>query len=209
MSAILRVNEIFDSIQGEGVWTGLPCTFVRLHGCNLSCDWCDTKYALKGKAPIEMSPGDMVSELLRREPQVVVWTGGEPLLQIAAIRQVWPAVTGAKSFFVETNGTINPGAPNIFDWVVCSPKPPHYAVAPDFKFHELKVVIDSAGALEVAHELAHRYEQAAISLQPVNNSKHWREIIVQSLPRMVAQDPFGRATRFRLSVQLHKLLDVR
>ncbi|MDQ6925464.1 MAG: 7-carboxy-7-deazaguanine synthase QueE, partial [Candidatus Eremiobacteraeota bacterium] len=76
---MLQLAEIFYSVQGEGTWTGTPAIFVRLAGCNLSCAFCDTDYALKFIAPV----GDVIARV-RAEggacPMVII-TGGEPLAQ--------------------------------------------------------------------------------------------------------------------------------
>jgi hypothetical protein len=71
--------EIFDSVQGEGLNTGVPMTFVRFTGCNLACDFCDTPY---NRSAIVLTVEALVQELLRREPSWVLFTGGEPLLQL-------------------------------------------------------------------------------------------------------------------------------
>ncbi len=76
---MLTVNEIFKSIQGESSFTGLPCIFVRLTGCNLRCTWCDTEYAFyEGKTK---SVKDIVDAIEPLGVPLVEITGGEPLLQ--------------------------------------------------------------------------------------------------------------------------------
>src|ERR1700741_5632042 len=84
----MYITEILKSIQGEGTRAVIPCIFVRLTGCNLSCAWCDTAYAFQGGQ--KMSVEDVVErvESLNRrcdgEPAgipLVELTGGEPLLQ--------------------------------------------------------------------------------------------------------------------------------
>jgi len=101
----MRVVEIFDSIQGEGITVGRPSTFVRLAGCNLRCKWCDTKYAWDQEAGEEMTTDQILAQLVK-QPNIVI-TGGEPLLQdllelLRRIKQdcIWKHVT------VETNCTI-------------------------------------------------------------------------------------------------------
>lgn len=74
----IKVNEIFQSIQGEGPNTGRLTTFVRLSGCNLSCDFCDTKYASKGDKLSLLTVMSAISEFGWFD---VTWTGGEPTLQ--------------------------------------------------------------------------------------------------------------------------------
>jgi 7-carboxy-7-deazaguanine synthase len=79
VSERLRINEIFFSIQGESSWAGCPCVFVRLTGCNLRCQWCDTEYAFyEGR---HLSIGEIVEQVRSYGCNLVEITGGEPLLQ--------------------------------------------------------------------------------------------------------------------------------
>jgi 7-carboxy-7-deazaguanine synthase len=73
------VTEIFKSIQGESTFTGLPCIFVRLTGCNLRCQWCDTAYAFHGGKKLLVE--DVLERVRQLGGQLVELTGGEPLLQ--------------------------------------------------------------------------------------------------------------------------------
>jgi len=73
------VNEIFYSIQGEGRDAGRPCVLVRLTGCNLRCQWCDTVYAFQEGRPMEIDR--ILGEVARYPCKTVELTGGEPLLQ--------------------------------------------------------------------------------------------------------------------------------
>jgi 7-carboxy-7-deazaguanine synthase len=76
----MQITEIYRSIQGESSFTGLPCIFVRLTGCNLRCDWCDSEYTFTGGT--RMSLDQVMAELERLHPvKLVEITGGEPMLQ--------------------------------------------------------------------------------------------------------------------------------
>jgi 7-carboxy-7-deazaguanine synthase len=76
----MQIIEIFRSIQGESSFAGLPCSFVRLAGCNLRCDWCDSEYTFSGGR--KMSLEEVVAEVKRLSPSgLVEITGGEPMLQ--------------------------------------------------------------------------------------------------------------------------------
>ena len=76
---MLKINEIYRSIQGESTYAGRPCVFVRLTGCNLRCTYCDTEYAFfNGK---EMSVRDVINEVEKHNCKLVEITGGEPLAQ--------------------------------------------------------------------------------------------------------------------------------
>src|ERR1700759_246406 len=77
---MLSIIEIFRSIQGESSFAGMPCTFVRLAGCNLRCTWCDSEYTFSGG--IKMSQDEVMAEVRRLAPAgLVEITGGEPMLQ--------------------------------------------------------------------------------------------------------------------------------
>ncbi|MCH7495383.1 MAG: radical SAM protein, partial [Candidatus Marinimicrobia bacterium] len=76
---MLKIYEIYTSIQGESSYQGLPCVFVRLSGCNLRCAWCDTAYAFFGGE--EKSVDEILEEVRQSGPLLVEITGGEPLMQ--------------------------------------------------------------------------------------------------------------------------------
>jgi len=76
---MLKVNEIYHSIQGESTYTGLPCVFIRLTGCNLRCTYCDTEYAFfEGK---ERTVDEIIEEVRKYNCKLAEVTGGEPLMQ--------------------------------------------------------------------------------------------------------------------------------
>ena len=77
-----NVSEIFYSIQGEGNMAGKPCIFIRLQGCELRCEWCDTPYALDIKSKeLEMTGMEIVDSIKKYDCNYILFTGGEPLLQ--------------------------------------------------------------------------------------------------------------------------------
>ncbi|MDH4099531.1 MAG: radical SAM protein [Nitrospirota bacterium] len=104
---MLIVNEIFKSLQGESSCAGLPCTFIRLTGCNLRCDYCDTTYAYEEGG--EMSVDQVVAEVERLGCRLVELTGGEPLLQGDVYELLRRLVSAEYQVLLETNGSINLG----------------------------------------------------------------------------------------------------
>ena len=74
------VNEIFHSIQGEGLLAGVPSVFIRIAGCPLRCRWCDTRYALDPSSGIEMSIEQIIDKVQQQLCRYVVLTGGEPMI---------------------------------------------------------------------------------------------------------------------------------
>jgi len=100
----MRVNEIFESIQGEGKYVGHPALFIRLSGCNLNCPWCDTKYH---KEYHYMTVTDIVKTIRNQDNILVVWTGGEPLLQKEDIIKVMKKIIWLPYLhMIESNATI-------------------------------------------------------------------------------------------------------
>jgi 7-carboxy-7-deazaguanine synthase len=77
----MQIIEIYKSLQGESSFSGLPCVFVRLAGCNLRCNWCDSEYTFKGG--LRMTSEQIEAEVRRLSPDggLVEITGGEPMLQ--------------------------------------------------------------------------------------------------------------------------------
>jgi len=112
-----QVNEIFSTVQGEGFFTGVPATFIRLQGCTVGCPWCDTKYTWK-KGGQRMEVDAIVDQVRFRH---VVITGGEPTLWnldelIEALRKV------ARIIQLETSGQNNFKGSLRPNWVTWSPK---------------------------------------------------------------------------------------
>ncbi|GBE03933.1 MAG TPA: radical SAM protein [Nitrospirae bacterium] len=101
---MLKINEIFKSIQGESTYAGLPCTFVRLAGCNLRCTYCDTNYAYyDGK---EITDEDIVAKIDEYGVKCVEFTGGEPMLQEETPKLIKTLLDKGYNVLIETNGSI-------------------------------------------------------------------------------------------------------
>jgi 7-carboxy-7-deazaguanine synthase len=106
------VNEIFYSLQGEGLLAGVPSVFIRLAGCPLRCWWCDTKYAWDYNSGRELSIGKIISQVRKFNCRFVVITGGEPLAgSDLKIRKDLPELLDAlkkikKHITIETSGII-------------------------------------------------------------------------------------------------------
>ena len=98
----LVVHEIYASVQGESTHAGLPCTFVRLTGCNLRCVWCDTPQAFHGGT--RMSRSDVLAAALALGTPLVELTGGEPLLQPAVFPLMRELCDAGRTVLVETSG---------------------------------------------------------------------------------------------------------
>lgn len=103
-AALLTVNEIFFSIQGEGTRAGQPCVFVRLTGCPLRCVWCDTAYAFHEGT--RRSEEEVMAEVEKLPCRLLELTGGEPLAQPDAFKLVGRALDAGWEVLVETSGHV-------------------------------------------------------------------------------------------------------
>lgn len=206
------IKEIFYTLQGEGARTGRPAVFCRFSGCNLwsgreedrataVCQYCDTDFlgvtgASGGKFTDAYSLAQAINALWPEnfpEDKYVVFTGGEPLLQLdeALINQMHQH---GFEVAVETNGTLP--VPESVDWVCVSPKVDSELVVKSGD--ELKLVIPQEG-LEIS-----KYEFLAFShfyLQPLDNAE--REANTQLAIKTCLHNP-----RWKLSLQTHKYLNI-
>lgn len=103
----MLINEIFTSIEGEGIRMGYPVTFIRLYGCNLNCNYCDTRYSCEGKDYTAMQIPSIVKEVEQLGVKRITLTGGEPLIHPQAEYLVNALLKEGYEVNIETNGSIN------------------------------------------------------------------------------------------------------
>jgi len=103
---IMRISEIFYSLQGEGFLTGAPSAFVRLAGCPLRCRWCDTKYAWDQTAGAHYSIEKIVQTVQQTQSKFVVITGGEPMINPDLPQLVQKLKASEKHITIETAGIV-------------------------------------------------------------------------------------------------------
>ena len=101
-ASTLVVNEIYLSIQGESTWAGERCVFVRLTACDLRCTYCDTAYAFHDGTRRTLE--DVIAEVLAFDCPLVELTGGEPLLQKAALPLMTALCDAGRTVLIETSG---------------------------------------------------------------------------------------------------------
>lgn len=198
------VKEMFGpTLQGEGAHAGRPCVFLRFAACNLACTWCDTDFAAEGAT--KLGGEEILARLLEldeHQSRLVIVTGGEPSLQ-------WDAALAERlraagfTVHMESNGTHALAAP--VDWLTVSPKPQfhdgRFALAPEVAPSEVKVVIDDTVDAAVLDGYERRYGACLYFAQPCMNATYDR-----NLARAI--DLVSRRARWRLSLQLHKIIGV-
>ena len=191
---MLQIAEIFYSIQGEGAYTGTPAVFVRLAGCNLSCDFCDTDYSLKFLAGVD----DVVRRVQETggDCPMVILTGGEPLAQTQTLDLIHALRAAGKRVHIESNGTLYTELPPDV-WLTVSPKERIDARMAQ-RANEVKLIVD--GTVPEQH-LALFGKQPTILLQPEGNKPKNIELALDYAK--------AHPQRFRLSLQTHKFIGVR
>lgn len=194
----MRVNEIFYSIQGEGVHSGEAAIFLRLSGCNLRCSFCDTKH----QPYQDLTEDEIASKIAKYPASLVVITGGEPTLQLT--RSLVDKIHDlGKMVAIETNGTRE--VPSNVDWVTVSPKEAYVGSIG-------KPVIKTAQEVKIVLDNLHTYDEPTFGIkaehyfvQPCDtgNSERNKKIIDRCI-NFVKNNP-----KWKISLQTQKILNVR
>lgn len=221
---ILKINELFETIQGEGVHTGVPSIFVRLQGCPVGCPWCDTKHTWETKAEMATSPDAIIMQTEETEhyfisdpaqllaifkqqgyyAKHVVITGGEPCMYDLVPLTRLLKEQGFTSQ-IETSGTFE---------VQCDPDT-WVTVSPKINMRGGYAVLESA--LRRADEVKH----------PIAMQKHIDELdallapLGEDVPKHICLQPISQQPRatslaietcirrnWRLSLQTHKYIGI-
>ena len=199
----IKVSEIFTSFQGEGPYVGTPATFLRLYGCNLNCQWCDTDIST-----YEMLSVDDVAEILMTQMEfnninLLVITGGEPTLQMEEIKRLIKELPDDIKIQLETNGSIFEYLPEI-EYVI-SPKEDKEKVFENYYKYEnvfFKFVITCEEDIDEVISIKNKYGyDKTIWLQG--------EFSKDSLMADLIRENFPRLENIKLSVQTHKYLSQR
>lgn len=199
----IKVSEIFTSFQGEGPYIGTPATFLRLYGCNLNCEWCDTDIST-----YEMLSVDDVAEILMTQMEfnninLLVITGGEPTLQMEEIKRLIKELPEDIKIQFETNGSIFEYLPEI-EYVI-SPKEDKEKVFENYHKYDnvfFKFVITSKEDIDEVIAIKNKYGyDKTIWLQgEFSKDALMADLIREDLPRL---------ENIKLSVQTHKYLSQR
>jgi 7-carboxy-7-deazaguanine synthase len=194
MSLTLRVNEIFYSIQGEGARAGEPSIFIRLSGCDLTCGFCDTEFASAKELPLPA-----IRQHISRFPcHWIVWTGGEPMLQITYEIVEYFHDAGYKQA-IESNG--NHAIPKTIDWRVVSPKVAEHVL----KRHNPEGVDELRYVRHAGHQSVPEPAIAAklYYLSPIFDGNTPNADNVKHCMKLILENP-----KWRMSLQLHKVIGV-
>jgi 7-carboxy-7-deazaguanine synthase len=204
---MLRVTEIFRSIQGESTHAGRPCTFVRLTGCPMRCVWCDSEYTFTGGEHIALD--EVMAQVRAFGCQLVEVTGGDPLGQKEAFTLIKQLCDEDYEVVIETGGffstaDVDPRAKIILD-IKCPASgeaarnhwPNLERLRPDLD--EVKFVIADHGDWEYALKMIEEHKLVERS-KAVLISPAWGQIDLKELADWVS----GSGLEIRMQLQLHK-----
>ncbi len=207
---MLRVTEIFRSIQGESTHAGRPCTFVRLTGCPMRCVWCDSEYTFTGGEHVSFD--DVMRQVRAYGCQLVEVTGGEPLAQKNAFDLIRRLCDEGYEVLIETGGYVSTEGLDERARVILDVKCPASGEAernhwPNLgrlraEWDEVKFVIKDRADWEFARRVVEEYELESRALA-VLVSPVWGETDLKELADLVAQSGLKNA---RMQLQLHKYI---
>jgi 7-carboxy-7-deazaguanine synthase len=206
---MLRVTEIFRSIQGESTHAGRPCAFVRLTGCPMRCVWCDSEYTFTGGEHISLD--DVLAQVRALNCQLVEVTGGEPLAQREAFTLITRLCDEGYEVLIETGGYVSTEGVDERAKIILDVKCPASGEAERNHWpnlarvradkDEVKFVVADRADWEFArdviarHDLAHRAH--AILISPV-----WGQTDLQALADWISASSLDA----RMQLQLHKYI---
>ncbi len=201
-----QVSELFQSLQGEGMWTGCPMYFIRLFGCNKECEFCDTNRTEYRTLTEE----DILKDVEEQGFRHVLLTGGEPTLQ-----NLRPLIKGLHSLgsyiHLETNGSVQNNIWTLIDWITLSPKDLQLQDECLVFCNEVKIPWNSGS--EYGEELVHKIlelhpwnSKQKFYLQPINDEMEINQKNVQSAIQFCKDNP---DLDLSLSMQMHKIWRIR
>lgn len=218
-----KINEFFETIQGEGAFTGQPSIFIRLQGCPVACSWCDTKHTWETKSDLEIASKDLLAKREETEQwssltveqmlalvkqqgyqaKHIVITGGEPCMEDLTALCVGFEAEGY-SCQIETSGTFEVRTTQ-HCWVTVSPK-----INMKGGYKVLKSALERAN--EIKHPVAteqhvddlkallseHQIVDKQIYLQPISQKTRATELAIATCIE----------NNWRLSIQVHKYIGI-
>ena len=206
---MLRVTEIFRSIQGESTHAGRPCTFVRLTGCPMRCTWCDSEYTFTGG--VHLSLDDVMRQVRDFGTPLVEVTGGEPLAQREAFDLITRLCDEGYEVLIETGGYVSTEDVDKRARIILDVKCPgsgeaernHWANLSRLRSDrdEVKFVVTDRADWEYAQKIIKEYELESRA-KSVLISPAWDQISLKDLAEWIA----ASGMNLRMQLQIHKYI---
>ena len=206
---MLRVTEIFRSIQGESTHAGRPCTFVRLTGCPMRCTWCDSEYTFSGGDHVSID--EVMKQVCDFGCQLVEVTGGEPLAQREAFDLIRRLCDDGYEVLVETGGYVSTEDLDHRAKVILDVKCPASGESernhwPNLKrlrpnVDEVKFVVADRADWEFARKVVGDYDLENMT-RSILISPAWNQIDLPELANWIVES----GLKARMQLQLHKYI---
>ncbi len=206
---MLRVTEIFRSIQGESTHAGRPCSFIRLTGCPMRCTWCDSEYTFTGGEHISID--DVMAQVCDFNCQLVEVTGGEPLAQREAFDLIRRLCDAGYEVLVETGGYVSTEDLDQRAKVILDVKCPASGEAernhwPNLKrvrpdLDEVKFVVADRADWDFARKVVKEYDLENLA-RSILIAPAWEQIDLQELANWLVESGLNA----RMQLQLHKYI---
>jgi 7-carboxy-7-deazaguanine synthase len=206
---MLRVTEIFRSIQGESTHAGRPCTFVRLTGCPMRCVWCDSEYTFTGGEHISID--DVMQQVRLLGCKLVEVTGGEPLAQKQAFELIGRLCDEGFEVLIETGNYVSTAGLDPRAKVILDIKCPTSGEEPRNDWSNLERLRSDVDEVKfvVANEDDWLYAKRVIEINALETRAHavlispvWGQIDLQQLAGWIA----ASGLNVRMQLQLHKYI---
>ncbi|GHV05050.1 7-carboxy-7-deazaguanine synthase [Campylobacterota bacterium] len=198
----MRVVEIFSSIEGEGNLAGLSTLFIRLFGCNLRCEWCDTTHSYEPLGRYnDQSIAKLVEIASSHSSSMITITGGEPFMHSELPELCKELLPLKRTIKIETNGTIFLDLPKEI-YLCVSPKPPRYTVDPKIlqSADEMKFVVDDHLTIKTVIDINYK---GKIVLQLESNKNESLDKALELQKELIE-----RGIHSKVLPQLHKLINL-
>ena len=201
----LNITEIFFSLQGEAKEVGLPTVFVRLTGCPLRCNYCDTAYAFKGNNPLTIS--NILNEVSKYNTPYICVTGGEPMAQSNCLKLLDSLIEAGYKVSMETSGSIDITPVNSKVSIVMDIKTPSSTEEKQNRYENLSV-LESKDQLKfvIASRADFDWSCDLLKKNQVKSEVLFSPVYESLEPFQLADWILEKKINVRLQVQLHKIL---
>ena len=201
----LNITEIFYSLQGEAREVGIPTVFVRLTGCPLRCNYCDTAYAFKGNNPLSIE--QILAEISKYKTHYVCVTGGEPMAQSNCLGLLDTLIEKGYKVSMETSGSIDISKVNKNVSIVMDLKTPSSTEQHQNRYENISL-LENKDQLKFVIALRSDFEWCCSILEDyeILSDVLFSPVYESLKPAQLADWILEKQLNVRLQVQLHKIL---
>ena len=207
MKKQFKISEIFESIQGESIYSGFPFLFVRFYGCPVKCSWCDTKYSWNSEKYMEYSLEELKEKIMEFCRKRVLFTGGEPLIQNNLVELMEKLIVEKRELHLETSGALDISQIPYEAHIIMDIKPPSANVDIPFlssnldylkKSDEIKIVVNDIEDFHFLLKMEKKYDLSKRFLLSISPTTSFLDGV--ELPSLILESGLD----LRINIQMHK-----